>query len=102
MEDVMGFNHADDANVPVDIWLMPRDDGKWILYASCYQPRRMQVLEHAFEFVADTRAECVKVLQEHVIPMYVLALNELHRIAAGATNHLYYWHETSSIQESNK
>lgn len=87
----------DDANIPVDIWFKSPDcefndhDSKWTLTAGNYMPRKGRVSEGAYCFVADTQEELSALVEEHVIPLYLIAINILQQMAAGKPTNLYYW-----------
>lgn len=106
------FDSADDANIPVDIWLRPiekeyqrveeiygEDDSPpvrftptWELKASNYMPRRAAVEEgEAFYAVADNREELIDIVKNTIIPIYKKALVKLERICEGTEDNLYYW-----------
>jgi hypothetical protein len=102
---------ANDANVPVDIWL--RSPGKWklegcfdydgeqdtsnlwLLTANNYMPRKARLgnpVKWCYE-VWGTEAELRELVKKHVLPLYVAAVEVLQGIADGKENHdhLYYW-----------
>ncbi len=87
----------DDANVPVDIWFKSPDcdynkhPGKWTLTAGNYMPRKGRVSQEAYCFVADTQEELSALVEEHIIPLYLAAINILQRMATGKPTSLYYW-----------
>ena len=96
------FDDADNANIPVDIWLVPvtEDDSipgglnfepKFVLRAANYCPRKCNVYDSAYEVYADNREELVNLLNKHVIPLYKTALNILNEMADGTNDGLYYW-----------
>ncbi len=89
----------DDANIPVDIWFKSPDcefndhKDKWTLTAGNYMPRKGRVSEDAYCFVADTQEELSELVEEHIIPLYLIAINILQQMAAGKPANLYYWKE---------
>lgn len=95
--DKMEFRHADDANIPIDIWLTPpnEDCDKWTLRAANYMPRRGYMLPEAYKQTADTREELELLVKTYVLPLYEVALSEIKKIISGESNHLYYWQPKS-------
>lgn len=107
------FAEADDANVPVDIWLYkitdehtepdngdgfvvePEDVGKFMLYADNYMPRKERLCGQAiFQAVCDTEADVKEIIEKFIKPLYQTALKVLDAISTGDTkSHLYYWKE---------
>ena len=99
MQDVgdIDFGSADDANVPVDVWLKEesdnidvRDAGGWRLSAANYCPRKDNVYEGAYE-VWGTREELVEVIKTKILPLYQTATDILQMMCQGTADHLYYW-----------
>lgn len=93
--DKMDFRRADDANVPVDIWLLPPDEdcARWTLKAANYMPRKGHLHPDGYEQTADTREELAALVAAHVLPLYRIAVAQIEAIAAGDADHLYYWQE---------
>lgn len=91
--DHMAFCNADDANVPVDIWLLPPDEyyDRWTLKAANYMPRKGHLHPDGYKQTADTREELVVLLTAHVLPLYRIAVSQIEAIASGDADHLYYW-----------
>jgi len=91
------FEESDGSNIPVNVWLQEEEDdfgnktGKWQLLASNYMPRKGYAADSAYDCVADTREELVKVVLEHVIPLYQAALSKLNALVIAETDNLYYW-----------
>ena len=96
------ITNADDANIPVDIWLKPEKDdedkptGKWILKASNYMPRKGRLSgEEGYKAVASDRQVLVDLVHKHWLPLYqtaVKVLTELKQDERGIS-YLYYWHD---------
>lgn len=90
----MLFAEADDANIPVDIWL-ELDGERWVLRASNYMPRKGYVHDGAYRAEADTREELVALLEQHVLPLYRTAVSQLEDVCrTSGEGHLYYWQLT--------
>lgn len=102
----LSIEGANDANVPVDIWIkqVTKDNkdeylyvqvGSWVLNASNYMPRRARLSEGGDGYLveADTREELVELLKKHVLPLYKNALAKLEGMITGTCTHLYYWDE---------
>jgi hypothetical protein len=103
------IRNADDANVPVDIWVsqinndsfnngygdkISQDDiGKWELHANNYMPRRASLAEDcdAYFIVADTKEEIAELIEKYILPLYRVAIEVLTDMAATGKGHLYYW-----------
>lgn len=84
------FSGADDANIPVDIWLC-NEDGAWKLTASNYMPRKGRIATEVYEATAPTREELAILVRERIVPLYRNALAALQAIGDGTLDHLYYW-----------
>lgn len=102
--DHMAFSSADDANVPVDIWLHAPDEerDKWQLTASNYMPRKGRLHPHGYSQTADSREELVALLTAHVLPLYRIAVAKIEGIVAGTEDHIYYWNDKPTISESEE
>jgi hypothetical protein len=105
----MSFENADDANVPVDIWLTEVDQTddecykqdengfdttesyKFKLRASNYMPRKCRIAEDTYCVYADTREELAAILKKNVVPLYANAAKKIEAMMAGAGDNLYYW-----------
>ena len=112
----IALNHADDANIPVDIWLTkitdehltehnghgfvadPADVGKLMLHADNYMPRRARLSgDHegfAYQAVCDTEADVKEIIEKFIKPLYQTALKVLDAMSTGdIESNLYYWKE---------
>lgn len=93
----MPFCYADDANIPVNIWLTPEPDenSMFILYADNYHPQTSTIIEHTFEQKSKSRKDLIKVIKAHILPLYKHALSRLDGMCNGTNNSLYYWADPS-------
>lgn len=97
----MEFSSADNANIPVDIWLEQENEGpykgKWSLSAANYMPRKAAVGDEAYKAIADTREELVALIKEHIVPLYERAMSHLQSMINGSGKSLYYWDERKGV-----
>jgi hypothetical protein len=93
LADRMSFDSADDANIPVDIWLHAPDEEcpSWRLLAANYMPRKGCLHPHGYEVRADNREELNAIVRDKILPLYRVATAQLEAIANGEADHLYYW-----------
>lgn len=89
----ISFEEADDANIPVDIWLeQDLETNKWKLWANNYMPRKARLSgEASYEALADTREELEDIIKKKIIPLYEVALQKLQAICKRKADNLYYW-----------
>ena len=91
---------ADDANIPVDIWLSKTGpgggedgddwDGEWHLYADNYMPRKGCLSgEGIYHATSRDRAVLVKLVQDYWLPLYKKAVHKLSNFEV--ETRLYYW-----------
>lgn len=93
------FTGADDANIPVGIWLREinldeenvPEDHKWILYAENFMPRKDRVSDSGYRATAPTREALVEVVRRYIVPLYENALANLQAMINGTKDCLYYW-----------
>jgi len=97
------FDLANEANIPVNIWLGAEEDGetgestgKYTLIADDYMPRRGSVAIELFKVRADSPEPLRAIVKERIIPLYEVALKALQEIAEGKHDNLYYWHPPRS------
>lgn len=83
---------ADDADVPMDIWLK-EEDGAWVLTAGNYMPRKGRVSEDAYKAIAPQRETLVNLIHQHWLPLYCRAVEILTEMKPGryGAASLYYW-----------
>ncbi len=94
--DRMEFSSADDANIPVDIWLTKEaDEPRWVLRASNYMPRKECLHPHGYHAESESREELADLIMAHVMPLYETAVRQLKAIASGEADSLYYWHDVT-------
>jgi len=93
----LDFSDADDANVPVSIFLTPVDEDDEIekgethkLTADNFMPRKATAREGAYKAFG-TQTELVEVLKEHVLPLYEIALANIHAMITHGEGDNYYW-----------
>lgn len=90
---------ANDANIPVNIWLIRGEDddtGYWILYADNYMPRRGSLTgESTYRVRAKDRDVLVELVHTHWLPLYQAAVRVLAKLEpdAGGAAGLYYWND---------
>jgi hypothetical protein len=98
---------ANDANIPVDIWLkkIKEDDeegdgkhaGMWRLTANNYMPRKARLSgENSYKVIAKDRDVLVKLIHKYWLPLYQIAVEILtemkpSQIHDNGTACLYYW-----------
>jgi hypothetical protein len=86
----IAITECDHANIPVSCFLCkPENDdehpGKWSWTAANYMPRKGYVMEDGYKLIADTKEELLGLVHKHVVPLYVVALEQIK------TGTLYYW-----------
>ena len=83
---------ANDANIPVAIDLEVRD-GRWVLKASNYMPRKGRVEEDHYHVEADNREVLVGLIHQHWLPLYQRAVEILTQMKPDRRGNasLYYW-----------
>ena len=89
----------DGANVPVNIFLIDETDdgakdGKWILRADNFMPRKCSAMDGAYRVTADTREELAALVAKYILPLYLTALRNVGGIVAGTHQDHYYWEST--------
>ena len=91
---------ADDANVPVDIWLTKRNEndeehpGKWQLRANNYMPRKACLGgERSYCAISDDREVLAALVRKHWLPLYQIAVEILTEMRPNKDDNarLYYW-----------
>lgn len=89
----MSFDSADDANVPVDVWLMAPEAGEdeWELRAANYMPRKDRVQPEAYITRSTSKEELQSIVRDKILPLYRIAVAKLEAITTGDDDHLYYW-----------
>jgi len=99
------LRECDDANIPVNIFVMPLDpergrDGtyyergyRWLLRADNFMPRKEMCGDGAYRVYARTRDELVAYMHEHVTPWYEAAAEHLRGAEPDKDGvfSLYYW-----------
>ncbi len=95
------FSTADDANIPVSIFLSEIEDDdenenanhKWKLTADNYMPRKGRASDTAYEATAPTREALVEVIKKYILPLYQTAIANLNAMIEGTNGSLYYCSE---------
>ena len=105
---------ANDANIPVDIWLYPYKeaiengceyDGEqntenlWVLSANNYMPRKAGLGGDGSYVIWGTVEELRELIRKHILPLYEVAVEYLKGMIEGRVNQegkqiydgLYYW-----------
>lgn len=84
----MGFEEANDANIPVCIFISEPSESEtaWELTANNYMPRKNWISEGEYKYQADSRQELYDLVQKFVVPLYRTALEQLTK-----NGELYYW-----------
>lgn len=94
------IDSANDANIPVSIWLVPaedddgeRIDGLWELRADNYMPRKSTVSQDQYRAQAKDRAVLVGLVHKHWLPLYQTAIEALTKLEPDEDGvaSLYYW-----------
>ena len=103
----ISINEADDANIPVDIWLTRKtdengdtiEDGDWDLKASNYMPRKCRVTEEAYLATSKDRKVLEGLVRTHWLPLYQAAVKVLteFRPNKDGISRLYYWNDSKEI-----
>lgn len=98
---VMPFENADDANVPVSLFLSKIGDSDridepadhlWRLTADNYMPRKGMCTDCAYCVSARSRDDLAAIVRKHVLPLYHIAVQKLDLMAFGeGEGNLYYW-----------
>jgi hypothetical protein len=94
----LSVDDADEANVPVDIWLVPDPDnpGGWRLRANNYMPRRGRLSgEDSYDARSESREVLVALVHKHWLPLYQAALKTITELKPDNENkaYLYYWEQ---------
>lgn len=84
LHEIESFDQADDANIPVDIWLEKYDeteedipeDMKYVLRAGNYMPMKERV-EGGFIVYSDNLAELQEIIKTKILPLYEVAVNKI-------------------------
>jgi len=99
---------ANDANVPVDIWLHPPTTDEeeteedplwrtnWKLTADNYMPRKARLSgEHSYKLYAKDRETLVAIIHRCWLPIFQAAVKKLTDLTPDEDGvaDLYYWHE---------
>jgi hypothetical protein len=100
----ISVEEADEANIPVDIWLDKVDEEAreenpelltWELHANNYMPRKGRLSgEQAYRLTSDDRAVLVALVKKHWLPLYKTAVAKLEAFDkpdAEGVSELYYW-----------
>lgn len=94
------IDEADNANIPVNIFLREVEDDdeeangkKWQLVADNFMPRKGRCSGSAYNVYADTKEELQELVKRHVLPLYQNAIRLLEGIINGTNDGLYYWTE---------
>jgi len=104
------FQYADDANIPVGIFLSEMDDSdrddcppdhKWQLNADNFMPRK-GLGEGAYRVTAPTREALVEVVRRYILPLYEVAMANLTAMIAGTNDKLYYWRPPDAPDEDKE
>ena len=93
----LSIDLADDANVPVNIFISEVEEGdyheddqpEWathVLNADNFMPRKERVAHGTYLVFADNEEELRALVQKHVVPLYEQALERLKTHST-----LYYW-----------
>lgn len=93
----LSIDFADDANVPVNIFISEVEEGDYdeddqpdwathVLTASNFMPRKGRVASNTHLVFADNEEELRTLVQRHVVPIYEQALERLKTKST-----LYYW-----------
>lgn len=84
---------ADDANIPVNIWLYKEEEEEdiWRLKADNYMPRRNCVATDAYLAESKDRKELTDLIEIYILPLYKTACKKLEKMVTGEEDNLYYW-----------
>jgi phosphopantothenate synthetase len=99
---VMELSDADDANIPVNIFITKGEDeedeseeeaklGEWVLTADNFMPRRGRTIENAFKYRGDSPEELRALVNEFVLQRYRKAVELIEKMIAGNGDSFYYW-----------
>jgi hypothetical protein len=93
---------ANDANIPVSIWISPEEDDEgepikesYRLRASLYMPRKGHVVEDAFRARSSDRKVLEDLVRVYWLPLYQMAVKVLTEMKPDedGVSSLYYWNE---------
>lgn len=98
----MELSDADDANIPVNIFITKGEDeedeseeeaklGAWVLTADNFMPRRGMTSESVFKYRSDSPEELRALVGEFVLPFYKRAVELVEKMIAGKGDSFYYW-----------
>ena len=92
------FDGADDANIPVNIFISTPEDnedtedaGKWSIKADNFMPGKAGIGQSTYQATADSREELIELVTKYVLPLYTTALQQLNNVIQGKANSFYYW-----------
>jgi len=100
---------GDDANIPVNIFLVEISDDseqmypeghKWRLTADNFMPRKGHAGDSAYEATAPTREALAELIRTQILPLYEVAVLNLKMMVAGTNDFLYYWHEPKPKEQT--
>jgi hypothetical protein len=100
----MDFDDADDANIPVNVFLRPLDPAEdeedgiekedgWVLLADNFMPRKLEGFSESYKFYSKDREVLVHMVQKHWRPLYEIALEllKLEPAEEDKSASFYYW-----------
>ena len=90
-EGLLEIKHANDANIPVNIFLKKREDGKYELLADNFMPRRCTAQSDCYHAISDSLKDLQELIKKHVLPLYQTALMKVSYMAEKGEGSLYYW-----------
>lgn len=88
----MELSNADDANIPVNIFITWDEDMKeWSLTADNFMPRRNRAVDNVYVYRGDDPEELRGLVKKYVLPLYEIAVAKLESMIEGKEESLYYW-----------
>jgi hypothetical protein len=103
----LGFDAADNLNVPVHVELFEEIDdqtdketGHYRLTADGFLPSKDRLHEGMFGVRSQDPEQLRQVVAERIVPLYEAALDSLRGIVAGTNSGLYDWRATSGLSQA--
>lgn len=84
------IDETDEANVPVNSFLVETSPGVWEWIADNFMPRKGRIEQQAY-CVTGTRDEILAAVRQHVVPLYRSAMSNLD-----IRGENYYWELTGA------
>jgi hypothetical protein len=107
IDESLGFDAADNLNVPVHVVLYEEIDdqtdektGHYALTADGFLTRKDRLDEDMFGVRSKDPEQLRQVVAERIVPLYEVALDSLRGIVAGTNSGLYDWRASSEQSQA--